>query len=151
MYASLSITTSDISLTPIQLQGIIWINDDLLLIATVGTNFSKIWIKIQQFYKKMIFKKLFAKWQPFCLGLSKDETDSDSSPGELQWQCPHQGHWLPRSQSSGRTECCSGQRRLKQTMEMIWYRKELFKQNLLNGKTRKSFQSCCLSATHISI
>ena len=39
---------------PIWHQAIIWINDGLLLTATLETNFSEIWIKIQQSsYKKM--------------------------------------------------------------------------------------------------
>ena len=50
-------------------QAIIWTNTDLLPIRLSRTNFSEIWIKIQQFsFKNMHLKKSSAKCQPFCSG-----------------------------------------------------------------------------------
>ena len=49
----------------------IWTIAKLLLIGAWGTNFSDIWVKIEQFsifIKKMNLKMLLALWQPFCLG-----------------------------------------------------------------------------------
>ena len=52
-------------------QSIIWTNGDLLPTGPLGKNFSKIWIKIQQFrFKKMHLKMLSAKWQPSSSGIS---------------------------------------------------------------------------------
>ena len=43
--------------------------EPILTIRPLWTNFNEIWIKIQKFsFKKMHFKMLSAKWQPFCLG-----------------------------------------------------------------------------------
>ena len=47
-------------------------NTDLLSIRPLGTNFSEIWIKMQNFwFVKMHLKMSSAKWRPFCSG--KDE------------------------------------------------------------------------------
>ena len=44
-------------------------NADLLSIGPLGTNFSEIWIKIQDFsFKKMHLNILSAKLWPFCPG-----------------------------------------------------------------------------------
>ena len=51
-------------------QAIIWTNIGPL-IGPLGTNFSETLIKINTFsFKKMHFKMLSGKWQPFCLGLN---------------------------------------------------------------------------------
>ena len=56
-------------LSPGRRQAIIWTNDGILLIGTLGTNFSDIWIEILTFsFKKMRLKVSSAKWRPFCLG-----------------------------------------------------------------------------------
>ena len=66
-----TIIGSDNSLSPGQRQAIIWTNAGILLIRTLGTNFSEILIEIRIFsFKKMGLKVSSAKWQPFCLGLN---------------------------------------------------------------------------------
>ena len=60
---------SDNGLSPIQYQAIIWTNAGLLSIGPLGTNFSKILIKIQNFsFTKMHLKLSSAKQWPFCPG-----------------------------------------------------------------------------------
>ena len=55
-------------LLPVWHQAVTWSNVCLLLIGALGTDFSEIRSKIQQYaYKKMHLKMLSAKWQPFCL------------------------------------------------------------------------------------
>ena len=44
----------------------IWTNAGILLIGTLGANFSEIWIKL--FEKKGL--KMIVNWPPFCLGLN---------------------------------------------------------------------------------
>ena len=65
-------TGSDIGLSPVSRQCIIeW----LVLIGQLETNFSKIWIKIQEFESELenvvcnMAAILFPKWQPFCVSL----------------------------------------------------------------------------------
>ena len=60
---------SDNGLSPGRRQAIIWTSAGILLIGTLGTNFSEFLIGIQAFsFKKMHLKMLSAKWRPFCLG-----------------------------------------------------------------------------------
>ena len=62
---------SNNGLSPGQRQAIIWTNAGILLIGSLGTNFSEISTKIRTFsFKKMHLKMLSGKWQPFCLGLN---------------------------------------------------------------------------------
>ena len=62
---------SDNGLSPGRRQAIIWTNDGILLIGTLGTNFSEILIEILIFsFKKMGLKVWSAKWRTFCLGLN---------------------------------------------------------------------------------
>ena len=69
--SKLTIIVSDNGLSPGRRQAIIWTNDGILLIGPLGTNFSEILIKIHTFsFKKMHFKMLSGRWQPFCLGLN---------------------------------------------------------------------------------
>ena len=69
--SNLTITGSDNSLSPGRCQAIIWTNDGILLIGTLGTNFSEILSEIHTFsFKKMYLKTSSAKWRPFCLGLN---------------------------------------------------------------------------------
>ena len=63
---------SDNGLSPGRRQAIIWTNDGILLIRTLGTNFSEILSKIQSFsFKKMHLKMSSAKWRLFRLGLNE--------------------------------------------------------------------------------
>ena len=58
-------------LSPERRQAIIWTNAGILLIGTLGTNFSEILIEIRPFsFKKMHLKMSSGKWRPFCLGLN---------------------------------------------------------------------------------
>ena len=67
----LTIIGSDDGLVPGRHQTIIWTNYGILLIWSLGTNFSEILIGIETFsFKKMHLKMSSAKWRPFCLGLS---------------------------------------------------------------------------------
>ena len=67
----LSIIGSDNGLSPGRRQAIIWTNAEILLIGSLGTNFSESLIEILTFsFKKMRLKISSAKWRPFCLGLN---------------------------------------------------------------------------------
>ena len=69
--SKLTIIDSDNGLSPERHQAIIWTNVGILLIRTLGTNFSEILSEIQTFsFKKMPLKMSSAKWRPFCLGLN---------------------------------------------------------------------------------
>ena len=62
---------SDNGLSPGRRQAIIWTNAGILLIRTLGTNFSEILSRILTFsFKKMRLKVSSAKWRPFCLDLN---------------------------------------------------------------------------------
>ena len=66
-----SINASDNGLSPSRRQAIIVTNAGILLIRTLGTNFSEIFSEILTFsFKKMCLKVSSAKWRPFCLGLN---------------------------------------------------------------------------------
>ena len=66
---------SDNGLSPGRRQAIIWPNDGILLIRTLGTNFSEILSEIHSFsFKKMHLKMSFAKWCIFRLGLNELNT-----------------------------------------------------------------------------
>ena len=69
--SELTIIGSDNGLSPGRHQAIIWTNDGILLIGTLGTNFSEILFGIQTFsFNKMHLKMSSAKWLWFCLGLN---------------------------------------------------------------------------------
>ena len=58
-------------MSPGRRQAIIWTNAGLLLLPTLGPNFSEILSEIRAFsLKKMHLKKLFAEWQQFSYGLN---------------------------------------------------------------------------------
>ena len=62
---------SDNGLSPSRRQAVIWTKAGILLIRTLGTNFSEILSEIHAFsFKKMHLKMSSAKWRPFCLGLN---------------------------------------------------------------------------------
>ena len=67
----LTIISSDNGLSSGRRHAIIWTNAAILLIGSLGTNFSEISIEIHTFsFKKMHLKMLSAKWHLFCLGLN---------------------------------------------------------------------------------
>ena len=70
--SKLTIIGSDNGLSPgAWRQAIIWTNAGILLIRTLGTNFSEILSTIHAFSSnKMHLKMSSAKWSPFCLGLN---------------------------------------------------------------------------------
>ena len=69
--SKLTISDSDNGLSPGLRQAIIWTNARILLIGSLGTNFSEISIGIQTFsFTKMHLEMPSAKWRPFCLGLN---------------------------------------------------------------------------------
>ena len=66
-----AIIGSNNGLSPNRRHAIIWTKDGILLIGTLGTNFSEIWIQTQQFpYKKMSFEMSSPQWRPLFLGLN---------------------------------------------------------------------------------
>ena len=68
----LAIIGSDNGLSPGRRQAIIWSNTGILLIRTLGTNFSEILGEIHSFsFSKMPLKILSAKWRLFGLGLNE--------------------------------------------------------------------------------
>ena len=68
----LTIIASNNGLSPSRRQAIIWTNAGILLIRTLGTNFSEILTEIHIFsFKKMHLKMSSAKRWPFCLGLNE--------------------------------------------------------------------------------
>ena len=70
-FSKLTINGSDNGMSPGRHQAIIWTNAGILLIGTLGTNFSEIFIKIRTFsFTKMHLKMLSVKWRPFCLSLN---------------------------------------------------------------------------------
>ena len=67
----ITIIGSDNGLSPGRRQAIIGTNDGILLIGSVGINFSEILIEIHTFsFRKMHLDMSSAKWHPFCLGLN---------------------------------------------------------------------------------
>ena len=63
---------SDNGLSPGRRQAIIWTNAGILLIRTLGTNFSEILGEIHSFsFSKMHLKMSSAKWRLFGLGLNE--------------------------------------------------------------------------------
>ena len=69
--SKLTIIGSDNGLLPGRRQAIIWIDSGILLIRTLGTNFSEILSEIHTFsLKKMHLNMSSGKKRPFCLGLN---------------------------------------------------------------------------------
>ena len=66
-----TIISSDNGLSLGRHQSIISTNDGILLIGSLGTNFSEILKEIYTFsFKKIRLKMSSGKWRPFCLGLN---------------------------------------------------------------------------------
>ena len=69
--SKLTIIGSDNGLSPGWRHAIIWTNDGILLIQTLGKNFSEILSEIHTFpFKEMHFKMASAKRWLLCLGLN---------------------------------------------------------------------------------
>ena len=69
--SKLTIIVPDNGLSPGRRQAIIWTNAGILLIRTLGTNFSEILSEIHIFsFKKMHLKMSSGRRRPFCLGLN---------------------------------------------------------------------------------
>ena len=69
---NLTILVSDNGLSPGRRQAIIWTNAGILLIRTLGTNFSEILGEIHSFsFSKMHLKMSSAKWRLFGRGLNE--------------------------------------------------------------------------------
>ena len=80
--SKLTIIGSDNGLSPGRRQAIIWTNVGILLIRTLGTNFSEMLGEIHSFsFSKKHLKMSSAKWRLFGLGLNElISTDID-------WEC----------------------------------------------------------------
>ena len=84
----LTIIGSDNGLLPGRRQAIIWTIAGILLIGTLGTNFSEIFIEIRRFsFKKMHLKMSSGKWRPFCVGLNVLTADYHSVITSDFFQC----------------------------------------------------------------
>ena len=76
--SKLTIIGSDNGLCPGRRQAIIWTNAGILLIRTLGINFSEILIEIQIFsFKKMYLKLSSVKWRLLHLGLNVLRYEND--------------------------------------------------------------------------
>ena len=84
----LTIIGSDNGLSPDRRQAIIITNVGILLIGTLGTNFSEILSEIHTFsFKEMHLKISSGRWQPFCLGLNVltcDGASDDHNDSQVQ-------------------------------------------------------------------
>ena len=69
--SKLTIIGSDNGLAPDRRQAIIWTNAGILLIRTLGTNFSEIRDEIHSFSFKKMHLKMSAKWRLFSFGLNE--------------------------------------------------------------------------------
>ena len=68
--SELTVSDSDNGLVPGRHQAIIWTNAGILLIWTLGTNFSEAFNEIHTFSFKKMQLKMSAKWWQFCLSLN---------------------------------------------------------------------------------
>ena len=69
--SNLTIIASDNGVSPGRCQAIIWNKAGILLIGSLGTNFSEILNKIDTIsFKKMYLKMPSGKWRPFCFSLN---------------------------------------------------------------------------------
>ena len=76
IFSKQTIIGSENGLPPSQHQAINWTNVGVLLIRTLGTNFSEILCKIHKFsFRKINFKMSSGKWRPSCLCLNVLVTD----------------------------------------------------------------------------
>ena len=86
--SNLIIIGSDNGLAPGRCQAIIWSNDGILLIGTLGSKFSEIASKIHTFsFKKMNLKMSFAKWHPFHHHLNLLNSNITIAPTPAKQRC----------------------------------------------------------------
>ena len=104
----LTIIGSDNGLSPGRCQAIIWTNAGILLIQTLGTNFSEILMEIYTFqFKKMHLEMSSGKCRPSCLGLNLlmswwnqyiiwvHQAVTGSTPSDYLDQWLHSVNWIP--------------------------------------------------------
>ena len=90
--SKLTIIGSDNGLSPCRRQAIIRTNDGILLIRTLGTNFSEILSEIHSVsFRKMHLKMSSAKWRLFCLGLNELRLQRIIAVYVLRWTSVHSG------------------------------------------------------------
>ena len=100
---NLTIIGSDNGLSPGRRQAIIWTYDVILLIRSLGANFSEISCEMLTFsFKKMHLKLSSVKWRPFCLGLNVLRCDYVPVVSVLFCWMPYTwswggGHWKSSS------------------------------------------------------
>ena len=85
--SKLTIIGSDNGLSPCRRHAIIWTNAGILLIRTLGTNFSEILGEIHSFsFSKMHLKMSSANWRLFGLGLNEliPQNNIDDKPTSVQ-------------------------------------------------------------------
>ena len=93
--SKLTVIGSDNGLSPGRCQAIIWTNDGILLIQTLGTNFSEILGEIHSFlFSKMHLKMSSAKWRLYGLGLNELKFATDSFKSAQQHSV-HFPAWYP--------------------------------------------------------
>ena len=93
--SKLTIIGSDNGLSPGWRQAIIWTNAGILLIRTLGTNFSEIISEVHAFsFKKMHLKMSSAKWRLFGLGLNELITLSLCSKWQLVFKVRQCREWF---------------------------------------------------------
>ena len=136
--SKLTIIGSDDVLSPGRRQAIIWTNAGILLIRTLGTNFSEILSEIHAFsFKKMHLKMSSAKWRPFCLGLNV-LIYSWSLPGgiDLNWNSSLYPFTMQRYAICKRP--CFNTLRPRRNGRHFAY--DIFKRIFLNGNARISIK-----------
>ena len=102
--SKLTIIGSYNGLSPGRRQAIIWTNAGILLIKSLGTNFSEISIGIQTFsFKKMHLKMSSGKSRPFCLDLNVLKLVSERGPWVHESSKLPFSHPRPASQSASST------------------------------------------------
>ena len=93
--SKLTIIGSNNGLSPDRRQAIIWINAGILLIQTLGTNFSEIISEINTFsFKKMYSKMSFGKCRPSCLGLNVLNMDTYVWPEKWLLEFALNNNWI---------------------------------------------------------
>ena len=111
----LNIIGPDDGLSPVRRQAIIWTNAGILLIGTLGTNFSEILTEIHTFsFKKMHLKTSSVKWQPYCVSLNV--LSSWTLLVKLQWSECHRKPFMIVNIGSGNGLVPSGNKPLPEPM-----------------------------------
>ena len=90
--SQLTIIGPDNGLSPARSQAITWTNVGILLIGSLGTNFSEMLIEIHTFsFKNIHLKMLSGKWRPFCFGLNVLQSSrnhvSTSALSDVEFKC----------------------------------------------------------------